>query len=121
MLQVVESAGIQRGFAGFLRILENLGLEVFGHGVLQEPVKAYVDGILASDKIMTGLVTRLKLRFPIRVPIKIVMLLFLYKAAADMTRSRMRSSIRSLVAPALLLLDRAVPLKLQKAISVRIW
>lgn len=121
VLRTVEASGAQRGFAVFMKTLERLGLEVIGHDALPIQVKEYVDRVIASDRILRILVNSLRLKFPIRIPVRMLILLFLHKAAADFARSKVRSCLRSTLAPMLLLLDKAIPLRLQKAISVRMW
>lgn len=121
VLSTVETAGIRAGFAVFLRILDRLGQEILGEQLVQPELRSYADKVLGKDKILDLLVQQTKPSFPLKVPIRLVALLFLYKAASDFAHSRIGSSLRSVLAPVLLLIDKSVPLKLQKAISVRIW
>ncbi len=121
VLSTVESSGIQAGFAVFLAILDRMGRDILEKDIVPDEFKEYADRILKRDKVMGLLSKRVNTMFPLKVPIRLVALLFLYKAAADLAHRRTGSSLRSAVAPALLIIDKAVPLKLQKAISVRIW
>ncbi len=121
VLGTVESAGIQRGFAFFLRILEMMGQEILGKDLVPREFKDYTDRVLYRDAILKLLLRRIRPRFPLRVPTTLVLLLFLHKAAADLARNKIGSCLRSSLAPVLLIMDKSIPLRLQKAISVRIW
>ena len=121
VLSTVESAGIRTGFAVFLRILDRLGQEILGDQLVESEFRNYADNVLGKDKILELMVQRTKSMFPLKVPVRLVALLFLYKSASDFAHRRIGSSLRSALAPVLLLIDKSVPLKLQKAISVRIW
>jgi hypothetical protein len=121
VLSTVESAGIQGGFAVFLAILDRMGREMLEAEIVPVEFKEYSDRVLNRDKVLNLLSKRVNTRFPLKVPIRLVSVLFLYKAAFDLAHRRTGSSLRSALAPALLIIDKAIPLRLQKAISVRIW
>ena len=121
VLETVEASGIQRGFAVFMRILERTVRESTDRDALTPPVRDYTERVLNSDALLKLLSGRLQLRFPLRIPLRIMALLFLYKSFADFGRTQGRKSWRSLVAPILLAIDKSVPLRIQKAIAVRIW
>ena len=121
VFSTVESSGIRAGFAVFLAILHRMGREILEVDIVPDEFKEYSDRTLGRDKVIGLLSRHVSTKFPLKMPIRLVALLFLYKAAADLAHSRLGSSLRSAVAPALLIIDKAVPLKLQKATSVRIW
>lgn len=121
ILQTVELAGIQKGFAVFMTILRRIGLNSLGLDILPDQIDTYTARVLKSDPLIAKLVGRLKQTYPLKIPIGLSILLFLNKAAIDAARNRTRSMIRSLTAPAVLLMDKSVPLKVQKATSFRIW
>jgi len=121
VLGVVDAAGIQRGFAIFMSVLDRVCQNATGHHILPDSVREYVDSTLRNDRVLKAFATRRKLAFPLKLSVGLLIPLFLYKAIVDMSRFRVRSSLHSLVAPALLVMDKAIPLRLQKAISVKIW
>ena len=121
VLETVEASGIQRGFAVFMRILERTVRESTGRDALTPPVRDYTERVLNSDALLKLLSGRLHLRFPLRIPVGIMAFLFLYKSSADLGGSQGTKSWRSLVAPILLAIDKSIPLRIQKAMAVRIW
>jgi hypothetical protein len=121
ILQTVELAGIQKGFAVFMTILKKTGLNSLGLDTLPDQIDTYTARVLKWDPLIARLVGRLRQTYPLKIPIGLSILLFLNKAATDAARNRRRSMIRSLAAPAVLVMDKSVPLKVQKATTLRIW
>ena len=121
ILETVESAGVSRGFAVFITILDRTFKEMIGEDPIPFPIRSYVNRILAGDRVLALLMDMMERRFPLKVPVLITALLFLYKGASDLSQSCVQSGLRSLTAPFLLALDKVVPLRFQKAIRVRIW
>ncbi len=121
VLQTVELAGIQRGFAVFMTVLKKTGQDSIGKNILPGKVDAYVENILDSDPVIAKLSRGLKQTFPLKIPIGLSIVLFLYKAFADASRTRVKSFLLSLAAPVVLVMDKTVPFRIQKAMSVRIW
>jgi hypothetical protein len=121
IIQTVDSAGIQKGFALFMIILEKTGHGLLGRSIVPGRLHEYAMSVLASDPLLSWSATRLGRRFPLKLPITLNMLLFLYKSAIDLARKRPSSWVRSFVAPLILVIDKTIPLRLQKATAVRIW
>ncbi len=121
VLQTIESAGIQRGFAIFMTVLKKTALNSIGENILPGEIDAYAKNILKSDPVIVMLSRRLNQTFPLKIPIGLSICLFLYKAWADAVRTRFQSFLRSLAAPVVLVIDKSVPFGIQKAISVKIW
>ncbi len=121
ILETVESAGVTKGFAVFITVLDRTFKEMIGEDPIPFPIRSYVNRILAGDRVLALLMNMMERRFPLRVPVLITALLFLYKSASDLSQSWVQSGLRSLTAPFLLALDKIVPLRFQKAIGVRIW
>jgi len=121
VLETVESAGVSKGFAVFITVLDRVFKEATGEDPIPPLVRSYVKRIMGADRVLAFLMDRMEGRFPLKVPVLIMALLFLYKGAADLSRSWVPSGLRSLTAPFLLALDKFVPLRFQKAIGVRIW
>jgi len=121
VLATVQYAGIQKGFALFVRILEKTSRDSLGRNLVPYELQEYAKHVLDSDIILAKTASSLKQTFPLKIPIIVSMLLFLYKAASDASRAKFSSFLRSLIAPIILAIDKSLPLKLQKAIAVRIW
>ena len=121
IVETVKSAGIQKGFALFITILESTGLNFLRRNIVPIRFREYSQTVLSSDPLLAWSARHLRQRFPLKLPIALSMLLFLYKAANDMAGKRFSSSLRSFLAPTILAIDKIIPLKLQKATSVRIW
>lgn len=120
-LRTVEAAGIQKGFALFITALEKAELEFSRETSVPREIREYVAKILGADKLLRFTVLRLDTRYPIKLPVPVSILLFLYKAIQDMARGKFASSLRSAAATLILAIDKVLPLRLQKAIAVRIW
>ncbi len=121
VMNTIEDAGIGKGFAVFLEILQRMGKEILGEDLVPDEFRHYSKTIVDRDRILRLLLKQIKPRFPLKMPVPLVTLLFLQKAAHDLVQNRLGSSLRALLAPVLLLIDKSVPLRIQKAISVRIW
>jgi hypothetical protein len=121
ILQTVESAGIQKGFGLFITILEKAGYSFLGRNIVPRRFHEYAVSELATDPFLAWSARRLGQRFPLKLPIPLNILLFLYKSNADLAKKRLSSWLRSFVAPLILVIDKAIPLRLQKATTVRIW
>jgi hypothetical protein len=121
VLQVVSSAGIEQGFAAFITILTRMCKSILEGEPLPSKVQSYTSRILSSDSLLSRILRDLQMTFPLKIPLRLAVLLFLYKAATDLVHARFDSSVRSALAPALLVLDKLIPFKLQKAASIRIW
>ncbi len=121
VFRTVNSAGIERGFAVFIMILGNMCEALLDEDLVPPPVRHHAHRILLSDLLLRVIIKSLKMKFPLRIPVRLTVLLFLYKSAADLSHARVGSSARSALAPVLLVLDKLIPFRLQKATSVRIW
>ncbi len=121
IIRSVESAGIQKGFTIFITILETGERKFTGQVTVPRQIQEYAVKVLRSDRLLSWSVRRLRQAYPLKLPIMLSVLLFLYKAPMDITRGRAQSSLRSILATGILLIDKAIPLRLQKAIGVRIW
>jgi hypothetical protein len=121
VLQTVESAGIQKGFAVFMSVLRKTAQNSTGKNILPREVDAYIENTLYSDPVIARMTRRLKDSFPLKIPLALSICLFLYKAWADASKTRLNSFLRSLAAPVLLVMDKSVPYGIQKRMSVRIW
>ena len=119
--RTAEFAGIQKGFTLFIRILETTAQNFLGRSIVPRKFHEYTTSVLASDPLLSWTATRLGQRFPLKLPIALNILLFLYKSATDLVRGRRSNWVRSLIAPSILIIDKTVPLRLQKATAVRIW
>lgn len=121
VLRTVELAGIQKGFALFITVLEKAGLNLTGQTSIPREIRAYSSKVLRSDRLLEWNAQRLVYKYPLKLPIMLSILLFLYKAPQDMARHKFASSLRSATATVILAIDKALPLRFQKAIAVRIW
>ena len=121
VLQVANSAGIEQGFAAFIMILDRMCKPMLGEDQIPSQVRSYTSRILSSDSLLSKIVMNLRMTFPLKIPLRLAILLFLHKSATDLAHARFDSSARSALAPALLILDKLVPFRLQKAASIRIW
>ena len=121
VLRTVKSAGIEQGFATFIMILDRMRRSLLGDEHVPSQVRSYTGRILSSDFLLSRIVKDLKMSFPLKVPLRLAVLLFLYKSATDLVHARFDSSVRSALAPVLLILDKLIPFRLQKAASIRIW
>lgn len=121
VLQVVNSAGIEQGFAAFIMILDRMCKSMLGDEQVPSQVRSYTSRVLSSDSLLSKIVKDLRMTFPLKIPLRLAVLLFLHKSATDLAHARFDSAARSALAPALLILDKLVPFRLQKAASIRIW
>ncbi len=121
VLQTVELAGIQKGFAVFMTVLKKTVQECIGRNILPREVDAYIEKILDSDPAIARLSGGLKQTFPLKIPLGLSICLFLYKAWADASRTKLKSFLHSLAAPVVLVMDKSVPFRIQKAMSIKIW
>ncbi len=121
VLRVVSSAGIEQGFAAFITILDRMCKSVLQEEPVPSQVQSYTGRILSSESLLSRIVRDLTMTFPLKIPLRLAILLFFHKSATDLVHARFDSSVRSALAPALLILDKLVPFRLQKAASIRVW